>query len=314
VIQSIGAIVVGVDGSGHAREAVRWAADEARARQAVLLVLHVAPSAPKGVPGWLPEGATADEAARAVVDDAVAMAAISCPDVVVRGEVRFGAPVQELIDAGASADLLVVGARGSGGFLGLLVGSVGERCIQRARGPVVVVRHGLGDPGAQNSGGRIVVGVDGSADAERALRWALGEARARGVAVEAVCAWQYPPTHAVVATSALRFESAALDVERQARQVAAGCAPEVPVTVSVVYEAIVPALLERARTAALLVVGPHGQGGYRDLFLGSVAHQCAHHAPCPVVVVRKASEPDQIPAGTGDGWTERVRGGGRRGS
>jgi len=279
-------VVVGVDGSSSARHALAWAADEARARRAGLLVIGVAPAPPDRVPGWCPEDADVRSAWQAVVDDAVALAATRHPSVPVRGEVRWGAPADELVTAGASGALLVVGARGAGGFVGLLVGSVADRCLHRARGPVAVVRPPADGPVRGGTDGRVVVGIDGSEDTRSALRWALDEARIGHGSVEAVIAWQYPPTHALVATSALRFADAAQAVALRAREDAARWAPGVPFVVTVVDEAVVPALLDRSREAGLLVVGPHRQGGYRDLLLGSVAHQCAHHALCPVVVVQ----------------------------
>ncbi len=302
-------VVVGVDGSPQARKALAWAADEAEVRGAGLFVVGVAPGAPEQVPAWSSEHSDIRAAWQAVVDDAVGLVATRHPSVPVRGEVRWGAPSDELVGAGASADLLVVGARGTGGFVGLLVGSVADRCLHRARGPVAVVRPPPDGRVRGEPGGRVVVGIDGSDDTRVALRWALEEARLRHAVLEAVIAWQYPPTHAVVATSALRFAEAAETVGRQARQDAARWAPGVAFTVTVVDEAIVPALLDRSREAALLVVGPHRQGGYRDLLLGSVAHQCAHHATCPVVVVQGRDLSDaasdgregtvQAPAGAG---------------
>lgn len=137
--------------------------------------------------------------------------------------------------------------------------------------------------------GRIVVGVDGSDASAAALRWALREARLRGAAVEAVHAWQLPySADLAVATD----PSAATQMERQGRHLvehtidAAG-----PVPVGITVERFVvsggPAhvLLEQARGATLLVVGSHGRGGFAGWLLGSVSRQCAHHAPCPLVIV-----------------------------
>src|SRR5690606_20853392 len=45
-------------------------------------------------------------------------------------------------------------------------------------------------------------------------------------------------------------------------------------------------LLDSAKGADLLVVGSRGRGGFTGLLLGSVSQQCAHHAPCPLVIVR----------------------------
>lgn len=137
----------------------------------------------------------------------------------------------------------------------------------------------------------IVVGVDGSASARAALRFALVEARLRGDAVRAVAAWHVPiaayggalvpPDPALVA-----------DLEPQTRRTLDRALAEVADEAAglelepVVREGL-PArvLLEEAEGADLLVVGSRGLGGFRGLLLGSVSQQCAHHAPCPVVIV-----------------------------
>jgi nucleotide-binding universal stress UspA family protein len=135
---------------------------------------------------------------------------------------------------------------------------------------------------------KIVVGVDGSACAQEALRWALRYAADVGGHVTAVTAWHYPPL-----TSA-----------------AGGVAPHTPdpqkAAQSVLAEAIATAeadgasdveqvaahghpagtLIERSRDADLLVVGNRGHGGFTGMLLGSVSAHCVHHAHCPVVVVR----------------------------
>lgn len=98
------------------------------------------------------------------------------------------------------ADLLVVGARGLGAFRRLLLGSVSDQCVRHATRPTAVVHaphrdsevagaSGVHDE-ASPEHGRVVVGIDGSANADRALAWALDEGRARGATVEVVHAWQ----------------------------------------------------------------------------------------------------------------------------
>src|SRR5690606_7278539 len=84
-------------------------------------------------------------------------------------------------------DLLVVGARGLGGFKGLLLGSVSQRVLAEATCPVAVIR-----PDAEQGEGPVVVGVDASATARRAMQWAAGEARARGTTLRVVHAWNAP--------------------------------------------------------------------------------------------------------------------------
>jgi len=120
------------------------------------------------------------------------------PSVVVRADVVKWPPALVLTVASRSADLLVVGARGRGGFKELLLGSVSDQCVQYSHCPVVVVSQDMDGTGRSEGGARIVVGVDGSFGSAQALRWALDEARIRSASVEAVYVWQYPPIGAFV--------------------------------------------------------------------------------------------------------------------
>lgn len=140
--------------------------------------------------------------------------------------------------------------------------------------------------------GRIVVGVDGSAGAAYALRWAFEEARLRGASVEVVFAWHIPPMitadptgMAMGALDPHQFEEAArLELNRSIER--AGPVPD-GVRVEPILANGAPAemLLDAAVGADLLVVGSRGRGGFSGLLLGSVSQQCVHHAPCPVAVV-----------------------------
>lgn len=149
--------------------------------------------------------------------------------------------------------------------------------------------------------GRIVVGVDGSPSSRAALRWALGEARLRGAVVEATMVWRYPMLTylpGLVAPPAFARE----DLEREARAEldeavdSVLSTPEEPQDGDVRIERVVlegkPAeeLMRLATGADLLVVGHRGHEGFVGLLLGSVAHQCSSHAPCPVVIVRHETE------------------------
>ena len=138
-----------------------------------------------------------------------------------------------------------------------------------------------------------MVGVDGSNPSRQALRWALREAAERHLTVEAVQVWHYPPlTYAPGIMAAPVF--AREDLEADAKAVLdeavdailgeSGVAREVGRVV--VEGSAVERLVELSQDADLLVVGHRGRGGFRELLLGSVAHQCTAHASCPVVVVR----------------------------
>jgi nucleotide-binding universal stress UspA family protein len=140
----------------------------------------------------------------------------------------------------------------------------------------------------------IVVGVDHSAGAKEALRFALEEAQLRQATLRAVHAWQFgyiagtgmqgglPP----VGGELHEFrEAAAAALDATLREVIPD-AGEVEVERRVVEGAPAAVLVEESREADLLVVGSRGHGGFAQLLLGSVSQQCAHHAECPVVIVR----------------------------
>ncbi len=283
-------IVVGVDGSEHSRLALKWAADEAKHLHAVLRILFAQIAEPAHVPNWYVAGSSGCSPSEAVVDEAVGLVATRHPSVVTRGEVVQWPPAMVLSAASRSADLLVVGSRGLGGFDELLLGSVSDQCIQYARCPVAVVHSDADDPVFRSRNPRIVVGVDGSFGSTRALQWALEEARIRAAAVEAVFAWQYPPLHAMVSGPTQGYEVVAKEIGEAAANHAHQIAPEVPFTVSGCFEATVPALLDASHGADLLVVGARGHGSFQHALLGSTAHQCARHAGCTVVVVRSGPE------------------------
>jgi nucleotide-binding universal stress UspA family protein len=134
-------IVVGVDGSEHAKRALRWAADEAGQRGAVLVVAHVAAPPRPSAAALAPPGTTAEELAalgrELVVDEA--LAELDTAGLEVERIVRTGHVTEELCELAADADLLVIGARGLGGFRGLLLGSATLQVVAHAPCPVVVV-------------------------------------------------------------------------------------------------------------------------------------------------------------------------------
>ena len=136
--------------------------------------------------------------------------------------------------------------------------------------------------------GTIVVGVDGSAEGDRALRFALAEARLRGSEVRAVHAWampyyEYPIPLDDVSSGARALLDDAVD------RVVAGEAEAVPTIARVTSQGQSAAvLIDESRHADLLVVGSRGHGELASLLLGSTSMQCAHHARCPVAIVRPA--------------------------
>ena len=283
-------IVVGVDGSAVGASALRWAAAEAARHDRPLVALlawgfldqHHADPGTSFDPDY-----GVDDAEAALEAHLVAALGEDGARGVVRQVVNdLAAPA--LVAAAGAADLLVVGARGLGGFKGLLLGSVSQHVLHHARGPVAVIRD---DAGAATTTDppRIVVGVDGSSSAAAALRWAVAEARASQGVLEVVHAWHLPYAggypYSAAAFEPGIFEEAARLTLRDALAAVDGEDLPHPVRTQLVQQGAVPALLEAADEAALVVAGSRGLGGFRGLLLGSVSHQLAQHATCPVVIV-----------------------------
>jgi len=137
----MGRITVGVDASEDSVRALRWAIDEARLRDAELELVHAYPSPELvALPAvvTLPSDEELKSGADAVIDDALA-AVDDAGEVTIIRTVRSGGAASVLCEAAEGADLLVVGARGLGGFRGLLLGSVSHQVVAHAPCPVVVV-------------------------------------------------------------------------------------------------------------------------------------------------------------------------------
>jgi nucleotide-binding universal stress UspA family protein len=140
----------------------------------------------------------------------------------------------------------------------------------------------------------VVVGIDGSEQSKRALRWALEEARLRGAGLRVVHAWMWASATfsgfagPVISETIESMQKAAVELVGGLVTEVVGPDPDVEIETLVVEGAAAPSLIEAARDAEVLVVGSRGHGGFAGLLLGSVSQQCAHHATCPVVIVPRA--------------------------
>jgi nucleotide-binding universal stress UspA family protein len=135
-------IVVGTDGSPNGQLALDWAVDEARRREADLVVVRAwrPPYMGEGAYGYV-EATDAVRASATEQLEAAGDTAAAALGRTVHRVIRCGAAADALIDEAKGAELLVVGARGHGGFLGLLLGSVAEHVARHAPCSVVVVRE-----------------------------------------------------------------------------------------------------------------------------------------------------------------------------
>lgn len=136
----------------------------------------------------------------------------------------------------------------------------------------------------------ILVGIDGSPGGEAALRFAVEEARLRGLSLRVVCAWEAPAA-SYIGETFVPTADAFLDAEHHAEEVLRTALERLAPNPAVRVEALsveghpATVLSEQARDAVLLVVGSRGHGTATGLLLGSVSQGVAHHAPCPLVIV-----------------------------
>jgi nucleotide-binding universal stress UspA family protein len=145
-VQVDGGIVLGHDGSKCAQEALRWAGRLARRADLDLHVVRswammTAPRPASWTAGYVPPLVDWEQAVLQELTGHVAAAALD-PEVRVTCHAVHKAAVPALMAAAEGANLLVVGARGRGGFAGLLLGSVGDQLVHHAPCPVTVVRSG----------------------------------------------------------------------------------------------------------------------------------------------------------------------------
>ncbi|KUL23527.1 universal stress protein [Actinoplanes awajinensis] len=134
----------------------------------------------------------------------------------------------------------------------------------------------------------VLVGTDGSAPADAAVRWAAVEAQRRDTTLTVLNA--YDPTWAATPGLPRRDLTHATDLAEtivaDALRMINTLAPRVTVHTMAVPGDPAAVLIEQATDAALLVVGHRGRGGFTSLMLGSVSQRVSTHAPCPTVVVR----------------------------
>ncbi|TYB60174.1 universal stress protein [Nonomuraea sp. PA05] len=299
-----GHIVVGVDASPSATAAVEWAAADARRRELALRIVHVTRHRPGGDEGsaYGAPDAASDEMLSAAAHRARQLA----PHVTVISRSRAGNVVEELLAESSSADSLVLGSRGLGGFAGMVLGSVGLAVSRHAERPVVIVRAA-----SPQRHGLVVAGDDRSGHAQAAVAYAVEQARARGARLHLVYAWQVPLFSPYAVAYGSHIEDAMRAEFRQAAERAVSWrerAPELVITDEQVCDHPVAALVKAGRAADLVVVGSRGPGGPGSALPGSVGHGVLHHVTCPVAMVRPPAErPHIVGSRAGEPYVEEGR-------
>jgi nucleotide-binding universal stress UspA family protein len=292
-------VIAAVDGSDDSLRALDWALTAARMRGAPLRAVHVRQYAPWAQPDVLIAGPP-DPADDPVLDQVRTYVSRQAAPPATEYAALEGAPGAVLPELGSVAQLLVLGSRGRGGFVGLLLGSNGMAAARDAECPVVVVpRPGREVPDAPPAapGPRVVAGLHTDSPDDAALAFAFAEAALRDARVQVVAAYPWPVLTWAVPGD---FAPATLEqdaVEGETRRLAEGfLAPhrarrtDVPVDLYVPPGDAAGHLVAASNGAELVVVGRHRRRLLAPLrLMGSVTQAVLLHAASPVAVVPPGS-------------------------
>ena len=187
-----------------------------------------------------------------------------------------------LLDAAAKARLVVVGARGVGGYAGLSLGSVALHVVTHSSCSAVVVRGG-------RQAGPVIVGIDGSAQSGPILSAALEEAALRRSPLLVIYALFVHSKAEGVVDHDRALAAAQASANHALGQLLDNASSEygsVKISRSLPIGYPAEVLANASMDARLLIVGARGGGGFSGMKLGSIAHATAHNAHCTVMVVR----------------------------
>jgi nucleotide-binding universal stress UspA family protein len=271
-------IVAAVDGSPESLCAAEWAAGEAQRRRAPLRLV-TAPALPPRMHGASPAAPAVAEELRAesvrALDEAVTRVEEVSSGLLIAADLIAGPAALGVTDSGAGALMLVVGARGAGGFAAMLLGSVSRYTAMHAHCPVIVVRE---ETSAVHR--EVVVGVRDAGDCTAAaLGFAFEEAALREAALVVVHSVDQPRD---AARRPADFRLFATEAERELAQ---GLRPwqekypGVTVRQDIVPGHCAQVLASYTTRSDLVVVGRHGPA------IGGIQHAVLSHARGPVAVV-----------------------------
>jgi nucleotide-binding universal stress UspA family protein len=288
-------LLVCVDGSPASDAAVAWVNREATMRQLPITLLHVVEPIVVGwpvgqmfseMPQWQQENAQhAIDQARKILSAGLGKS--DSPQV--HTEIVYSKVVSTLIEASKDAWMIVVGSQGMGALGRLLLGSVSTNLVHHAHCPVAVIHSEQGVTADVSSS--VLLGIDGSPEADAATALAFDEASRRGVELVALHAWS---DVAVFPALGMDWHDRASQGQEVLAERLAGWQeqyPDVRVKRLLVCDKPARWLLEESERAQLVVVGSRGRGGFPGLLLGSVGSAVAQSARVPVIVVRNKSTP-----------------------
>ncbi|MFI2721644.1 universal stress protein [Streptomyces collinus] len=295
-------VVAAVDGSDDSLRALEWAVDAARRRAAPLRIAHVRQYAHWAQPEVLAAGPAdpRDDPVLTQVRTHLEGRADQPDTEYVGLEGAAGAVLPEL---GATAQLLVLGSRGRGGFASLLLGSNSMAAARDAECPVVVVPRPGREVHGEAPGGpgpRVVVGLKVDGPDEATLEFAFAEATRRGARLQAVAAYPWPAQPWMMPGE---MPPPIVDqdvIEDETRVLADGFLapyrerhPDVPIQLIPAAGDAAGYLVAASRDADLVVVGRHRRRLLSPVrMMGSVTHAVLLHAASPVAVVPPATSAD----------------------
>jgi nucleotide-binding universal stress UspA family protein len=278
-------VVAGVDGSEESLCAVEWAALEAQRHRAPLRIV----AAPALLPRMRahPQGQETvaarlqGESCRAL-DEAITRAREVASGLLIDVDLLTGPPALAVTQSGSGALMLVVGARGSGGFAAMMLGSVSRYAAMQASCPVVVVRE---ETSAVHR--EVVVGIRDPNDTAGTLAYAFDEAALRGATLVAVHSWN-------CSRSALSDHPGGQDAVRIASEAEVNLSevlrawrdkyPAVPVWQDVMHDHPAHVLVSYSSRADLVVIGRHDTPGSHPA-IGGIQHALLNHGRGPIAIV-----------------------------
>lgn len=291
-------VIVPLDGSEPSRAALTYAASIPTKE---LVLLHVMVDREVIVPDWILRRDSA-RTESSLADDMERMAEeLRTPERTVSVDIRIGDVAEEIINAGADADLIVMMTHGRGAAGRVIFGSVADRVVRHGSTPTLLVRVGelTRTPRTPR---RVVCALDGSTIAERGLSAAIRLASAlelplhllRSVGLQDVQAalrdtntdWLAPSDmHPELYDQTLNSVQEAAVTYLAEKQAAAR--EELSTVTTELVEGSVPfTLMWAVDVDDILVITTRGQGGYKRWSLGSVAEKLIREAPCPVFLER----------------------------
>lgn len=270
-------ILIATDGSKVGEEMMHYALDLAAELKLEVFVIYVSDDP-------LKEGDHEPTVGELAVQHAVEEA--NRRDIPVESEIIFGVPAVDIVKKAncIGATAIVLGSVGRAGISLWLGGSVAERVIKLAYGPVIVVRNSEGEDGKTKMK-KMLIATDGSEANEAAIRSGLRLAYRLGMKVSTISVndvREIPHTYANEAREALN------DVSKDAVGKVIHQGSKIGLSVDPIILDGVPhkEIIELSSDYDMVVIGTLGRSGFFDFRVGSVAEKVVRYSKCPVMVVR----------------------------